>query len=353
MASGDSQLARCNQYLAEMGPTFIRTDLAAHRIRMIPNKGGLPDHLRSTAVQLDDLGLTADEVGKTIEEVIALADAGAQKDSIVEFQGRKYRVKKGKKGWVSSVKYTSPRTGTEDDEFYTITDMEGQRSIELTRAEARDMRSLFFMPERSPKTVAALFPQVFGNRPPTHEPAPLPEPAPIDGVPTIYSNADVKLDASEKFTVGKPNTSQAILHSAKLGVREPQYIEAKLTELHGDVPKAPWLLATLANDNEWVAKNSVPHAAVADALTNLMAMGGSQPSPVKVGEREFEISVKTSRGTEESPFDGTQHPVKELTVRNVSNGAVVHLTSLQIDMIRKFGFYGAPGTKGPAVLSCF
>ena len=157
-------------------------------------------------------------------------------------------------------------------------------------------------------------------------------------------------DPSTGFLVAGRNETAVILALTSLNGRSIADLEREMRPGEasdaGFLGKQDSLLDVLAADNRFVVEDRrQTHQVLARHLRVLAAIGLRREGKVfEYHGRRFEVTIRSYRGFQDSPFrDGTKTN-SEAKIRNLTNNTSLEYSLLVPDMIERYGFYEGPGT---------
>lgn len=106
------------------------------------------------------------------------------------------------------------------------------------------------------------------------------------------------------------------------------------------------LLDVLVSDNDYVVDQlKLTHQELALHLRAVAAIGQKRQGALFLyhGQR-LKVTLRFSRGFQESPFGDGTRANSEATVENLTNGKKIEFSLLVPDMIERYGFYEGKGT---------
>jgi hypothetical protein len=159
-----------------------------------------------------------------------------------------------------------------------------------------------------------------------------------------------ELDPKTGFVVGGENTSVLISTLTEINGHTISDLESNLRpgafSDKGFLGSDESLLKVLVEDNQYVVQRmKTTHQKLARELRLIAAIG------IKIEGKEFwyrdrrmKVTIRSSRGFQESPFHDGLKSNSDVTVCNLSNGKTLTYSLLVPDLVERYGFYEGHST---------
>jgi hypothetical protein len=152
------------------------------------------------------------------------------------------------------------------------------------------------------------------------------------------------------FVVAGKNDTPVLQKLTEINGRSIRDLESEMrpgqSSTKGFLGKDEKLLDGLMADNKYVVEEQKrTHQELARHLKVLAAIGGKQPGVEFLyhGQR-FQVTLRSYRGYQDSPFHDDTKSNSDATVKNVTNGKTLEYSLLVPEMIERYGFYEGHGT---------